>query len=95
MEIISLHKRCNKTGKKTATKASTKTGAKAPRSASHLFLKEQFDKMTREDQKNCGSIISGMWENIKEDPAKLISYNNKARQMSDEAKRDESAVTQP
>ena len=48
VEIINLHKRCNKTGAKAETKrgakAGSKTGAKAaskaPRSGYHLFLKE-------------------------------------------------------
>ena len=69
MEIINLHKRCNKAGAKAETKrdakaaAGLKTGAKAalkaPRSRYHFFLKEQLEKMTGEDGKNFRSIVSG------------------------------------
>ena len=66
VEIINLHKRCNKKAAKTGTKADrktdTKTGAKAtskaPKSGYHLFLRGQFEKMTGEDRKNYRSIIS-------------------------------------
>ena len=47
IEIINLHKRCNKTD----TKAVTKTAPKAPKSRFHLFLREQLDEMTGENQK--------------------------------------------
>ena len=40
VEIISLHKRCNK------TKTVAKTAQKAPKSGYHLFLREQLDVMT-------------------------------------------------
>ena len=46
MEIINLHKKCNK------TKAVAKTVPKAPKSRYHLFLREQLDEMTREGRKN-------------------------------------------
>ena len=42
MEIISLHKRCNKTN----IKAVAKTAPKAPESGYHRFLREQLDEMT-------------------------------------------------
>ena len=46
MEIINIHKRCNKTD----TKAVTKTAPKAPpKSGYHLFWREQLDEMARED----------------------------------------------
>ena len=70
LEIISLHKRCNKTGAKTGAKAGAKavakTVAKAPRSGYHLFLREQLGKMTGEDRKNYCSIVSRRWKEIKE-----------------------------
>ena len=53
MEVINLYKRCNKT--KVAAKTGAKTPATAPRSRYHLFLREQLDEMTEEDQKNRGS----------------------------------------
>ena len=43
MEIINLHKRCNK------TEAVPNTVQKTPKSGYHLFLREQFDMMTGED----------------------------------------------
>ena len=49
VEIISLHKRCNKTGGKT----------KASRSGYQFFLREQLGKVTGEERKNYGSIVSG------------------------------------
>ena len=107
VEIISLHKRCNKTETKSDVKANAKTGSKAeskrcakagaktgaktaskaPKSAYHLFLREQLEKMTAEDRKNYSSIVSRMWKKIKENPARLFTYNNRARQMRDEAEK--------
>ena len=75
MEIINLHKRCNKTD----TKAVVKTAPKAPKSRYHLFLRKQLHEMTREDRKNRRS------KEIKEDPAKLFAYNDRVRQMKNEA----------
>ena len=77
MEIINLDKRCKKT--KVAAKAGAKTALKAPRSGYHLFLREQLDKMTGEDRKNYRSIVSRRWKEIKEDPARLAAYNDRAR----------------
>ena len=77
VEIISLHKRCNKTG----AKAGVKTGAKAPRSGDLLFLRKQIGKMTGEDRKNYHSIVSGRWKKVKEDTERLIAYDNRAKQM--------------
>ena len=42
MEIINLHKRCNKID----TRAAAKSASKAPKSGYHLFLREQLDEMT-------------------------------------------------
>ena len=67
MEIINLHKRCNKTD----TKAVAKTAPKAPKGGYHLFLREQLDEMTGEDCKNYWIIVSTRWKGIKEDPARL------------------------
>ena len=72
VEIINIHKRCNKTGRRTAAEAIAKT----TRSGYHLFLRQQLDKITGEDQKNYRSIVSRRWKEIKEDPAKLSAYNN-------------------
>ena len=51
------------------------------RSRYHLFLREQLGKMTEVDRKNECSIVSGMWKKIKEDPGRLVAYNNTAQQM--------------
>ena len=97
VEIINIRKRFNKTGVKAetkrgvktvanaASKTDTKTASKAPRSEYHLFLKEQLEKMTREDQKNYCSIVSRRWKDIKEDPTRLSAYNERARQMKNKA----------
>ena len=79
MDIISLHKRCNKT--KTAAKTGAKAAPKVPKRGHHLFLREQLDKMTGEDQKNYHSIVSRRWKEIKEDPARLSAYGDRVRQM--------------
>ena len=97
MEIINLRKRYNKTGAKAETKrdakakADSKTGAKAaskaPRSRYDLFLREQLEKVTGEDRKDFRSIVSERRKKIKEDPVRLFIYNNRARQMRDEAEK--------
>ena len=79
MEIINLHKKCNK------TKTVVKTAPKAPKSGHHLFLRKQLDEMTGEDRKNYRSIVSRGWKEIKKDPARLTEYNDRARQMQNEA----------
>ena len=70
VEIISLHKRYNKTAVKATTKADIKRGgkgvaktcakaiAKAPISGYHLFLREQLGKITEEERKKYHSIVS-------------------------------------
>ena len=83
MEIIILHKRCNKTD----TKAVAKAAPKAPKSAYNLFLREQLDEMTGEDQNNYQNIVSRKWKEIKEDPERLSAYNDRARQMKNEAEK--------
>ena len=85
MEIINLDKRCKKA--KVAAKTGTKTALKAPRSGYHLFLREQLGKMTGEDRKNYCSIVSRRWKEIKEDPARLAAYNDRARQIKNEAEK--------
>ena len=75
VEIINVRKRFYKAEAKVGSKAGTKTGAKSPRSKYHLSLREKLCKVTGKDWKNFHSIISGKWERIKEDPAKLIAYN--------------------
>ena len=74
MEIINLHKKCNK------TKTVVKTAPKAPKSGHHLFLRKQLDEMT-----NYRSIVSRGWKEIKKDPARLTEYHDRARQMQNEA----------
>ena len=81
MEIINLHKRCNK---KTPQPKKT---SKALNSGYHLLLREQLDKMTGEDRKNYCSIVSKMWKEIKEDPARLSAYNDRVRQIKNEAEK--------
>ena len=99
MEIISIHKRFNKTETKRGAKAKARTrskteskrgantASKAPRTGYHLFLREQFEKMTGEDRKNYRSIVLRMWKKIKGDPARLFTYNITARKMRDEAEK--------
>ena len=55
MDIIRLHKRCNKT--KTTTKTGAKAAPKVPKRGYHLFLREQLDKMTGQDQQNCITVL--------------------------------------
>ena len=87
MEIINLHKKCNK------TKTVAKTARKAPKSEYHLFLREQLDVMTGEDQKNYRSIVSRRWKEVKEDPARLSEYNDRVRQMQNEAEDSQNEKT--
>ena len=79
MEIINLHKKCNK------RKAVAKTALKAPKIGYHFFLREQLDEMTGEDQKIYRSVVSRRWKEIKEDPARLSEYNDRVRKMQNEA----------
>ena len=51
--------------------------------------------MTGDDRKNYRSIVSGRWEKIKEDPARLFSYNNRSRQMRDEAEKPTKSEDDP
>ena len=84
MEIINLHKRCNK------TKAVAKAAPKTPKSEYHLFLREQLDEMMGEDQENYRSIVSRRWKEIKEDPAGLSEYNDRTRRKQNEVEGDDS-----
>ena len=43
--------------------------------------------MTGEDRKNYCSIVSKMWKEIKEDPARLSAYNDRVRQIKNEAEK--------
>ena len=43
-------------------------------------------------RKNYRSIISKIWKKIKEDPARLTSYNNRAKQMRDDSLATEKKV---
>ena len=61
-------------------------------------MKEQLDEMTGEDQKNYRSIVSKTWKDIKEDPARLTVYNDRARKVKNEAQKptklgDDSSVS--
>ena len=85
MEIINLHKRCKK--KKAAATARAKAVPKAPKSGYHLFLREKLDNMTGKDRKNYQSIVSKRWKKIKKGLARLSSYNDRARQMKNEAEK--------
>ena len=58
---------------------------RAPRSRYHFFLREQLDEMAGEDRKKYRSIVSRSWKEIKEDPARLSEYNDRVRQMLNEA----------
>ena len=58
---------------------------KDPKSRYHLFLREQPDVMTGKDRKNYRSIVPRRWKEIKEDPTRLSEYNDRTRQMQNEA----------
>ena len=62
-------------------KVGVKAIEKATRSKYLLFLREQLGKMTGKHQKSYFSIVSRKWKKIKEDPARLISYSNRAKKM--------------
>ena len=54
--------------------------------------------MTGEDQKNYRSIVSKTWKDIKEDPARLTVYSDRARKVKNEAQKptklgDDSSVS--
>ena len=83
VEIINLQKRCNK----TSAKAVAKAALKAPRSEYHFFLREQLEKMAGEEQRNYRCIVSRRWKEIKKDLARLSAYNDRARQMENEAEK--------
>ena len=85
IEIINLQKRSSKT--KAAAKTGAKAVPKAPKRRYHLFLREQLNKMTGEDRQKYRSIVSRRWKEIKEDPARLSAYNDRARQMKNEAEK--------
>ena len=72
---------------KSSHKGRCKGRSKGPRSGYHLFLREQLDKVTGEGRKNYRSIVSRRWKEIKEDPARLSVYNDRARQMKNEAEK--------
>ena len=84
MEIINLHKICNKTDTKTAAKTGAETALKDRRSGYHLFLREHLDEMTGGDRKTYRSIVSRRWKKIKDDPARLSAHNDRTRQMENE-----------
>ena len=77
MKIINFRKRCSNTDIKVVPKTVPKT----PKSRYYLFLRKQLDEMTGENRKNCRSIVSRGWKEIKEDPARLSAYNDRARQI--------------
>ena len=43
--------------------------------------------MIGEDRKNYRSIVSRRWKEIKEDPERLSTYNDRARQMKNETEK--------
>ena len=61
--------------------------AKALWKGYHIFLREQLGKMKEQDWENYCNIKSKKWKKIKEDPARLIAYNNRTKQMRDEAEK--------
>ena len=78
-KLLIFTKKCNK------TKAVAKTPQKDPKSRYHLFLREQPDVMIGKDRKNYRSIVPRRWKEIKEDPTRLSEYNDRTRQMQNEA----------
>ena len=82
-KIISRHNRCIKTGTKAGAKTELNTSTKAPRNRYHHSMREQLDKMAEEGLRNYQSIVSQRWEETKEDPKRMIEFNNRTRQMGD------------
>ena len=72
---------------KSSRKDRCKGTPQRPRSGHHFFLREQLDEMTGEDWKTYRSIVSRRWREIKEDPAQLSVYNDRIRQMKNEAEK--------
>ena len=60
-----------------------------------FFLREQLGKMTGEDPKSYYSIVSTRCRKIKEDPARLFAYNNRAMQMRNEAEKPSNSGDDP
>ena len=60
---------------------------KSPKSGCHLFLREQLERITGEDRKKYRSIVSKRWKEIKEDLEKLSAYNDRVKQMKNEAEK--------
>ena len=58
-------------------------------------MREALKKLTGEDTKNYRSIVSRMWKEIKEDPERLSEYNDRARQMKNEAAEKSDNVERP
>ena len=87
MKIINLHKKCNR------TKAVAKTAPKVPKSGYHLFLREQVDEMIGENQKSYRSFVSIELKETKQNPARLSEYNDRARQMQNEAEDSQNEKT--
>ena len=80
---LKIHRsQASKKKKSQAMEKRQKQKKMVSRSGYHFFLREQLDQMT--NRKNYRSIISEMWKKVKEDPTRLISYNNRARQMRDD-----------
>ena len=61
----------------------------------HLFLREQLDEVTGEDQKNYRSIVSRRWKKIKENPERLYAYNDRARQMKNDSQNEKTVIDGP
>ena len=51
------------------------------------FFEGELDEMTEEDRKKYRSIVSRKWKEIREDPARLSVYNDRPRQMKNEAEK--------
>ena len=69
--------------KQSQSQAQRQAQIKTPRSGYHLFLREQFEKMTGVDRRNYCTILSRKWKAIKEDPARISAYNDGSRQIKD------------
>ena len=70
--------------KKDFTRIGAKEGARASMKQCHLFLMDQFDKMTEEDGKNYRRFVSRRWKEIKKDLKRLVEYNNRTKKLRDE-----------
>ena len=83
VEIISLPKKCNKTGAKTDEKAGAKASAKVPWSTCHFFQSQKkLSKYCIKKLDLCRRLKGlGKLPEYSKYPEKMIVYNNRTKQM--------------